>query len=79
MVLSQNMKYVLIFAAGIAVGVIGSSVVRRGNLSFKSCAADVVSRGMDVKEAVAGAVERVKEDAADLMAEAKEIQTARKS
>lgn len=77
MVLSQNLKYALLFAAGLATGIIVSSAIKRGNLSFKSCAADVVSRGMDVKDAVNGAVERVKEDAEDLMAEARELQNAR--
>ena len=50
----------------------------RGKLDVKPLAADLLSRGMDVKEALARKVAAVKEDMEDLAAEARAAQEQRK-
>ena len=76
--MNTGLKYALIFAGGVAAGVLGAMVLQRGATGLKPVAAGIISRGMDVKDAIAGAVEKVKEDAQDLMAEARASQAQRK-
>ena len=71
--MNTGLKYALIFAGGVAAGVLGAMVLQRGATGL-----NIISRGMDVKDAIAGAVEKVKEDAQDLMAEARAEQAQRK-
>ena len=61
--MNENLKYGLFFLGGIALGAIG---------------AVAVSRGMDVKDALARKVATVKEDMEDLAAEARAAQKQRK-
>ena len=76
--MNSVLKYGLVFLGGLVVGALGTAAVRRGSLDLKPLATDLISRGMDVKDAIAGAVEKVKEDAQDLMAEARASQAQRK-
>ena len=60
--MNENMKYGLFFLGGLALGAIGA---------VKPMAADLLSRGMDVKDAVLAKVETVKENMDDMVAEAR--------
>lgn len=64
-------KYGLVFLGGLVVGALGSAAVKRGSLDLKPLATDLISRGMDVKDALLSKVEAVKEDMQDLAAEAR--------
>ncbi len=72
--MNENMKYGLFFLGGLALGVIGAVAVSRGKLDIKPLAADLLSRGMDVKDAVLAKVETVKEN----VTEAREASEKRK-
>ena len=76
--MNETFKYALFFLGGVAVGAIGAVAVCRGKLDVKPLAADLLSRGMDVKEALARKVAAVKEDMEDLAAEARAAQEQRK-
>ena len=76
--MNETFKYALFFLGGVAVGAIGAVAVSRGKLDVKPLAADLLSRGMDVKEALAHKVAAVKEDMEDLAAEARAAQEQRK-
>jgi site-specific DNA-adenine methylase len=65
------LKYALIFAGGVAVGVWGAKAVSDGKIDFRPLATTLVSRGMDVKEALLNKMETLKEDVEDLAAEAR--------
>ena len=64
-------KYGLVFLGGLVVGALGASAVKRGSLDLKPLATDLISRGMDVKDALLSKVEAVREDMQDLAAEAR--------
>ena len=76
--MNETFKYALFSLGGVAVGAIGAVAVSRGKLDVKPLAADLLSRGMDVKEALARKVAAVKEDMEDLAAEARAAQEQRK-
>ena len=76
--MNETFKYALFFLGGVAVGAIGAVAVSRGKLDVKPLAADLLSRGMDVKEALARKVAAVKEDMEDLAAEARAAQEQRR-
>lgn len=76
--MNENMKYGLFFLGGLALGANGAVAVSRGKLDIKPLAADLLSRGMDVKDAVLAKVETVKENVDDMVAEAREVSEKRK-
>ncbi len=76
--MNNTLKYALIFAGGMAAGLICSMAVNRGVLNMKPVAAGLISRGMDVKDAISNCIEKTKEDVQDLIAEAKADQMHRK-
>ena len=69
--MNENMKYGLFFLGGLALGAIGAVAVSKGKLDLKPMAADLLSRGMDVKDAVLAKAETVKENMDDMVAEAR--------
>ena len=69
--MNENMKYALFLLGGIAVGAIGAVAVSKGKLDLKPLAADLISRGLDVKDAMLSKVETAKENMDDLIAEAR--------
>lgn len=69
--MNGNLKSGLWLLGGIALGAVGAVAVSRGKLDFKPLATDLLSRGMDVKDALLGKVEAIKEDVEDLAAEAR--------
>ena len=76
--MNENMKYGLFFLGGLPLGAIGAVAASRGKLDVKPLAADLLSRGMDVRDAVLAKVETVKENVDDMVAEAREASEKRK-
>lgn len=76
--MNEGWKYALLFLGGVTVGALGAVAVAKNGDRLKPLAADLLSRGMDVKDAVMGKVETVKENVEDLMAEAQEASDKRK-
>ncbi len=77
--MSEGWKCALWFVGGLAVGALGAVAVSRGKLDFRPLAADLVSRGMDVKDALLNKMEALKEDVEDLAAEARLTSDKRKA
>ncbi|HIU17718.1 MAG TPA: hypothetical protein IAB01_04605 [Candidatus Avidesulfovibrio excrementigallinarum] len=76
--MNESWKYVLLFLGGVAVGAVGTVAISKNKDQLKPLAADLLSRGIDAKEAVMGKVERVKENMEDLLAEAQQASEQRK-
>lgn len=77
--MNSVVKYGLVFLGGLVVGALGVSAAKRGSLNLKPLATDLISRGMDVKDALLSKVEAVREDMQDLAAEARARAEERKS
>ncbi|WP_303927552.1 DUF6110 family protein [Desulfovibrio piger] len=77
--MNNGLKYGLFFLSGLALGVVGTVAVTRGKLDLKPLATDLVSRGMDMKDAIMSKVEAVREDMEDLAAEARQAADKRKA
>ena len=65
--------------AGIAIGAIGAVAVSRGKLDLKPMVEDLISRGIDVKDALLGKFEALKEDLEDVTAAARQRSDERKA
>ena len=76
--MNDGLKFGLWFLGGVAVGALGAVALGKGKLDFKPVAADLLSRGMDVKDALMGKMEAVKEDMEDLAAQARQASDKRK-
>ena len=68
--MNETTKYGLYFLGGVVVGALGAVALTRGKLDVKPLATNILSTGMDLRDKVMGGVEGVKEDLADVMAEA---------
>lgn len=68
--MNNSTKYGLFFLGGVVVGALGAVAITRGKLNVKPLAADLLSTGLDLRDKVMAGVEGVKEDLADVMAEA---------
>ena len=68
--MNNTTKYGLFFLGGVVVGALGAAAITRGKLNVKPLAADLLSTGLDLRDKVMAGVEGVKEDLADVMAEA---------
>ncbi|MBQ9452227.1 MAG: hypothetical protein IJU65_02900 [Desulfovibrio sp.] len=77
--MNDGLKYGMWFLGGIALGALGAVAVSRGKLDFKPLATDLISRGIDVKDALLSKVEALKEDVEDLTAEARQTAEKRKA
>ena len=77
--MNSGIKFGLFFLGGIALGALGAVALSKGKLNPKPVAADLISRGMDVKDALMSKVEAVKEDMEDLAAEARQASEKRKA
>lgn len=77
--MNSGIKFGLFFLGGIALGALGAVALNKGKLNLKPVAADLISRGMDVKDALMSKVEAVKEDMEDLAAEARQASEKRKA
>ena len=76
--MNDGLKLGLAFLGGVLLGTLGAVALSRGKLDIKPVAADLLSRGIDVKDAIMGKVDALKEDVADLAAEAREASDTRK-
>ncbi len=76
--MNDFVKYGLFFVGGILLGAVGSSMLGKGKMNLKPIVTDVMSRGMDIRDAIAGKVEAIKEDAEDMVAAAKQRSDQRK-
>lgn len=68
--MNNTTKYGLFFLGSVVVGALGAVAITRGKLNVKPLAADLLSTGLDLRDKVMAGVEGVKEDLADVMAEA---------
>lgn len=68
--MTETTKYGLFFLGGVVVGALGAVAISRGKLDVKPLATDLLSTGLDLRDKVMAGVEGVKEDLADVMAEA---------
>lgn len=77
--MNNGLKCGLWFLGGLIVGAVGVAAARRAKLDFKPLATDLISRGIDVKDALLTKVEALKEDVEDLTAEARMASDKRKA
>ncbi len=72
MVLNQATKYGLFFVGGLVVGALGAVAIAKGKKfgGVKPLASSLLAAGIDAKDKVLAGVEGVKEDLADVVAEA---------
>lgn len=68
--MTETTKYGLFFLGGVIVGAVGAVALTKGKLDVKPLATDLLSTGLDLRDKVMAGVEGVKEDLADVMAEA---------
>lgn len=68
--MNETTKYGLAFLGGVLVGALGAVAITRGKLDVKPLAADLLAGGMNLRDKAMNAVESVKEDLADVVAEA---------
>ena len=76
--MNENLKYGLFFLGGVALGAVGAVAVSRCMEDLKPFATELISRGMDMKDAVLARVDGVKEDVEDMVAEARAAAEERK-
>ena len=76
---NSYVKYGLFFLGGVALGAIGAVAVSRGKLDVRPFATSLLSRGMDVRDALAAKAEALREDVEDMAAEARAQQEERKA
>ncbi|WP_418765876.1 DUF6110 family protein [Mailhella sp.] len=77
--MNDNMKYGLFFLGGVALGAIGAVAVSRGKLDLKPFATELMSRGLDAKDALLAKAETVRENVEDMVAEAQAVSERRKT
>lgn len=70
--MNEGLKYGLVLLAGVALGAIGAVAVGKSKIDLKPFAADLISRGINVKDAVLGKFEEIKEDVEDMAAAARQ-------
>lgn len=68
--MNETTKYGLFFAGGVIVGALGAMALTRGKLDVKPLATNLLSSGMDLRDKIMAGVVGVKEDLADVVAEA---------
>ena len=77
--MNENLKYGLFFLGGVALGAVGAVAVSRGKLDIKPFATELMSRGLDVKDALLARAEAVREDMEDMVAEAHAVSEQRRA
>lgn len=68
--MNETTKYGLFFLGGVVLGALGAVAVTRGKTDLKPLATDLLAQGLQLKDKALGAVESVREDLADAVAEA---------
>lgn len=64
-------RYALYFLGGLAVGVVGAAALSKCNIEVKPIATGLLSKTMDIKDAVVAKLEIAKENLEDVVAEAR--------
>ena len=77
--MNNALKCGLFLLAGMTLGALGAVFVSRGKLNIKPFATDLISRGLDVIDAVMSKVEELKEDFEDMSVEARQQAEERKA
>ena len=77
--MNENLKYGLFFLGGAALGALGAVGVGRGKRGVKPVAAELVSRGLDVRDALLAKAETVRENMEDVVAEAQAVSEQRRA
>lgn len=77
--MNENLKYGLFFLGGAALGAIGAVAVSRGKLDLRPFATELVSRGLDARDALLARAETVRENMEDIVAEAQAASEQRKA
>ncbi len=77
--MNNALKCGLFLLAGMTLGALGAVAVSKGKLNLKPFATDLISRGIDVKDAVMSKVESLKEDFEDMSVEARQKAEKRKA
>ena len=77
--MNENLKYGLFFLGGAALGALGAVAVSRGKLDLKPFASELVSRGLDVRDALLAKAETVRENMEDVVAEAQAVSEQRRA
>lgn len=77
--MNENLKYGLFFLGGAALGALGAVAVSRGKLDLKPFATELVSRGLDVRDALLAKAEMVRENMEDVVAEAQAVSEQRRA
>ena len=68
--MNDTTKYGLIFFGGVLVGALGAVALTRGKLEVKPLATNLMSAGIDLRDKVMSGVDGLREDIADVVAEA---------
>lgn len=76
--MNEGMKCGLFFLGGLLVGSLGAMAISRGRLDLRPLATDLISKGLDAKDAMMARVETVRENMEDLVAEARHASEQRK-
>lgn len=77
--MNNGFKCGLWLLGGLVIGAVGVAALSRSKVDFKPLATDLISRGLDVKDALLTKVEALKEDVEDLTAEARLASEKRKT
>ncbi|HJD97941.1 DUF6110 family protein [Mailhella massiliensis] len=77
--MNENLKYGLFFLGGVALGAVGAVAVSRGKLDLRPFATELMSRGLDAKDALLAKAETVRENMEDMVAEAHAVSEQRKA
>ena len=77
--MNENFKYGLFFLGGVALGAVGAVAVSRGKLDLRPFATELMSRGLDARDALMARAEAVRENVEDMVAEAHAVSEQRKA
>ena len=77
--MNNGLKCGVFLLAGMVLGALGAVAVSKGKLNLKPFATDLISRGLDVRDAVMSKVEELKEDFEDMSVEARQQAEERKA
>ena len=77
--MNENLKYGLFFLGGVALGAVGAVAVSRGKLDLRPFATELMSRGLDARDALMARAEAVRENVEDMVAEAHAVSEQRKA
>ena len=77
---NEVVKCGLFLLGGIVIGALGATAIKKGALKgLRPVAADVLSRGYDIREKVLEKVDAAREDLSDVLAEAQAKSEARRT